>query len=50
MSDLNFIIVALLFNVCCRSEVKMAQNNGDFTAKVWQAVMKFLLLKGNSDK
>jgi hypothetical protein len=27
MSNLNFIIVALLFNVCCRYEVKMAQSN-----------------------
>jgi hypothetical protein len=33
MSDLNFVIVARLFNVCCRFEVKMEQNNGDFTAK-----------------
>jgi hypothetical protein len=25
MSDLNFIIVARLYNVCCKSEVKMTQ-------------------------
>jgi transposase len=30
--------------------VKTAQNNGDFTAKEWRAVMKYLLLKGNSAK
>jgi transposase len=28
----------------------MAQNNGDFTAKVYRAVMKYLFLKGNSAK
>jgi hypothetical protein len=50
MSDLNFIIVALLFNICCRSEVKMAQNNGDFTAKGWRAVRKYLFLKGTQPK
>jgi hypothetical protein len=50
MPDLNFIIVACLSNVYCRSEVKMAQNNGDFTAKECQAVMKYLSLKGNSQK
>jgi hypothetical protein len=27
VSDLNFVIVALLFNVSCRSEVKMGHNN-----------------------
>jgi transposase len=50
MSDLNFIIVAREFNVFCRSEVKMVQNTGDFTAKVWRAVMKYVFLKGNSIK
>jgi transposase len=30
--------------------VKMAQNNGDFTAKECRAVMKYLFLKGNSAK
>jgi transposase len=28
----------------------MAQNNGDFTAKEWRAVMKYLSLKGNLAK
>jgi hypothetical protein len=28
----------------------MAQNNGDFTAKEWPTVMKYLFLKGNSAK
>jgi hypothetical protein len=28
----------------------MAQNNRDFTAKEWQAVMKYLFLQGNSAK
>jgi hypothetical protein len=28
----------------------MAQNIGDFTAKEYQAVMKYLFLKGNSAK
>jgi hypothetical protein len=28
--------------------MKMAQNNGDFTAKEWRAVMNYLTLKGNS--
>jgi transposase len=28
--------------------VKTAQNNGDFAAKEWRVVMKYLLLKGNS--
>jgi hypothetical protein len=50
MSDLNFIIVAWLFNVCCISEVKIAPNNGDFTAKECRAVMKYLFLQRNSDK
>jgi hypothetical protein len=35
MSDLNFITVARLFNVCCRSEMKMGQRDEDFTAKEW---------------
>jgi hypothetical protein len=48
MPDLNFI--ASLFNVCCRSEVKMAQNNSDFTAQEGRAVMKYLFLKENSTK
>jgi hypothetical protein len=48
MSDLNFITVTRLFHVCCRSEVKMVQNNGDFTAEEWQTVMKYLFIKGNS--
>jgi transposase len=26
----------------------MAQNNGDFTAKEWPVVIKYLFLKGNS--
>jgi hypothetical protein len=30
--------------------VKIAQNNGDFTAKECQALMKYLFLKGNSVK
>jgi predicted HAD superfamily hydrolase len=30
--------------------MKMAQNNGDFTAKEFRAVMKYLFLKGNSAK
>jgi hypothetical protein len=46
-SDLNSIIVALVFNVCYRSEVKMAQNNGDFPAKECRAVIKYNFLKGN---
>jgi hypothetical protein len=50
MSELNFIIVACLFNVCSRSEVKMAQNIGDFTVKKKCAVMKYLFLKGNATK
>jgi hypothetical protein len=50
MSDLNFIIVASLFNVCCSSEVKIVHNNGDFTAKVCQAVIIYLFLKENSAK
>jgi transposase len=50
MYDLNLIILARFFKVCCRSEVKMAQNNGDFTAKECRAVMKYLFLKGNSAK
>jgi transposase len=28
----------------------MAQNNGDFTAREWRAVMKYLLLKLNTAK
>jgi hypothetical protein len=28
----------------------MVQNNGDFTAKGWQAVMKYLFLKRNLAK
>jgi hypothetical protein len=28
----------------------MAQNNGDFTAKEYREVMKYLFLKGNSAK
>jgi hypothetical protein len=51
MSDLNLITVALLLNVCCRSEVKMKEND-DFTATECQAVMKYvyLFLKENSAK
>jgi hypothetical protein len=30
--------------------MKMAQNNEDFTAKEWGAVMKYLFLQGNSAK
>jgi transposase len=30
--------------------VKIGQNNGDFTAKEWRAVMKYLFLKENSAK
>jgi transposase len=30
--------------------VKKAQNNRDFTAKEWRALMKILFLKGNSAK
>jgi hypothetical protein len=40
MYDLNFIIAVGLFNVCCRSEEKMVQNNGDSTAKECWAVKK----------
>jgi hypothetical protein len=50
MSDLNFKIVAWLINVYCRSEVKMAQNNGDFTAIEYRAVMKYIFLKGTLQK
>jgi hypothetical protein len=50
MSDLNLIIFASLFNVSSRSEVKMEQSNGDFTANECRVVMKYLLLKGNSGK
>jgi hypothetical protein len=45
MSGLSF-----LFNVCCRSEVKMAQNHGDFIAKGCRAVMKYHFLKENLAK
>jgi hypothetical protein len=47
MSDLNFIIVAWLYSACCKCEVKVAQNNGDFTAIESWVVMKYLFLKGN---
>jgi hypothetical protein len=50
MYDLNFIIVALLFNVCCKFEVKMVQNNWYFSAKECWAVMKYLFLQGNLAK
>jgi hypothetical protein len=40
MSYLNFIIMARLFNICCRFEVKNAQNNGHFTVKECRAMMK----------
>jgi hypothetical protein len=33
-----------------KSEVKMAQNNGDFTTAGCRAVMKYIFLKGNSEK
>jgi hypothetical protein len=47
MSHLIFIIVTRLFNVYCRSEVKMSQNNRHFTTKQCRAVMKYFFLKGN---
>jgi hypothetical protein len=50
MSDLNVVILALLFNVFCRSEMKMAQASGAFTAQECRVVMKYLFLKGNSAK
>jgi hypothetical protein len=50
MSDLNFIIVAQLFNVCCRSEVNMVQNNRDFTTNEYSAAMKHLFALGTQPK
>jgi hypothetical protein len=50
MPNLNFVIVACLCNVYCTSEVKMAQNNRDFTAKECRVVVKCFFLKGNLAK
>jgi hypothetical protein len=40
---------SLIYNVRCRSEARMAQNNWEFTAKECQEV-KYLFIKGNSAK
>jgi hypothetical protein len=33
--------------LACRSEVRVALNNGDFTAKACQELIKYVFLKGN---
>jgi hypothetical protein len=49
-SDLHFIISAWQFSFCCTCEVKMVQNNGEFTANESWEVMKYIFLKGKVTK